>query len=287
MPELPEVEVLVRNLAPMVVGKRIREVEVRRRRVLGQISEKMLQARLRGAKITGLSRRGKYLLFNLRPLGRQKDFTLLGHLGMTGRMYVAPKGVALPKHTAVTLDFGAEQMIYEDTRYFGQLTLDTNSLERLGPEPLQGEFTAYYLATALRRSTQAIKVKMLDQSVVAGLGNIYASEVLFLARISPRLAAKSLSQRQITALRQAIRAVLDEAIRLGCGLPLDFEGGGNRDGLFYYGTAATAAEETPVERFRVYDRRGQPCIRCGRPIERIVQAARSTFFCPNCQREDD
>jgi len=190
MPELPEVEVLVRHLAPLLKNKAIRDVQVRRLKVISPTPEHELVQALRGAKFTGVSRRGKYLLFTLRPPAKRQPLVLVGHLGMTGRIYLLPKNAILPKHAAVVMNLGRHQLIYEDTRYFGRLTLDQTALAKLGPEPLGSVFTPDYLATALKRSSQPIKIKMLDQKLVAGVGNIYASEALFRAGISPRLAAR-------------------------------------------------------------------------------------------------
>lgn len=284
MPELPEVEVLVRHLAPLVEGKRICGVEVRRKRVLGATSEKELQQAMLGATITALARRGKYLMFSLRHPGRKELLTLVGHLGMTGRMYLQARTAPLPKHAAVVLDFTRHRFVFEDTRYFGRFTLDAGGPAKLGPEPLGREFTVDYFATALKGSRQAIKVKLLDQTLVAGVGNIYASEALYRAGISPRLPANRLTQAQVTRLGQAIRRVLTEAIRRGSTVPLNFAGTGARDGLFYYGRTG----ETGIffsERLLVYDRRGEPCPKCGTAIKRFVQAARGTYFCPTCQRD--
>lgn len=283
MPELPEVEILVRHLAPLLKGKKIREVLVRRKKVLGRTTEAELAAALRGAKFTGLTRRGKYLLFELRGAGAKEPFTLVGHLGMTGRMYLLPKGAALPKHAAIVLNMGRHKMVYEDARYFGRLTLEAGAAGGLGPEPLEREFTAEYLAAKLKGSRQAIKVRLLDQSLVAGVGNIYASEALHRAGISPRRAANRLTTQQARELRAAIRAVLAEAIRGGSTVPLDFAGGQKSDRLFYYGSVE-GESDFYEERLRVYDREGQPCSRCRTPIKRLVQAARSTFYCPGCQR---
>lgn len=282
MPELPEVEILVRHLRPLVSGRTIRAVTVRRARVLTPTSIPQLQRALRGAKFTGLSRRGKYLLFELRLPGRRRPFILAGHLGMTGRMYLLPRRAPLPKHAAVVLELGRERFVYEDSRYFGRLTLDTRSLARMGPEPLSEEFTAVTFGTVLARSRQAIKVKLLDQSLVAGVGNIYASEALFRARIAPQLPARKLSLAQVKSLRHAIRKVLGEAIHFGSTIPLHHGEKRNGDGLFYFGRAAGAADYY-TERLRVYDRKGLPCPRCQTAIQRIVQAARSTFYCPACQ----
>ena len=282
MPELPEVEILVRHLAPLLKGKTIHDTQVRRARVLALTPEKQLVQTLRGAKFLGLSRRGKYLLFSLRSRLQPEPILLVGHLGMTGRIYLSAKNAPLHKHAAVVLDLGKQRMIFEDTRYFGRLTLDAAGPAKLGPEPLGPLFTPEYLAAALKGSQQAIKVKLLDQTLVAGVGNIYASEALFQAGISPRAKSNRLTLAQVRRLRLAIRKVLAVAIRRGSTLPLNFSGNGARDGLFYYGGDAMSSSFT-TERLLVYDRAGQPCVKCSTPIKRIVQAARSTFFCPRCQ----
>ncbi len=282
MPELPEVEILVRHLAPLVKGKTIRDVEVRRPRVIRPTPERELRETLRGAKFTSLTRRGKYLIFTLRCPGKPEPISLIGHLGMTGRMYLLPKNSALPKHAAVILDLGKHSMIFEDTRYFGRFTLDTTAPAALGPEPLGTDFTPKYLASALKRSSQAIKVKLLDQTLVAGIGNIYASEALFRSGISPRAKSNQLTLPQLARLHRAIREVLTKAIRAGSTVPLDFVGVGKRDGLFYYGSKGDA-NGFYSERLLVYDRHGQPCPKCRTPIKRFVQAARSTYYCPTCQ----
>jgi len=281
MPELPEVEVLARHLRPLIRGRTIRGVNVRRAKVLAPTSLRKFRRTLLGAKFTGLSRRGKYLLFQLRAKTGGEPVTLLGHLGMTGRIYLARKNERPPRHAAVVLDLGGEKFIYEDTRYFGRLTLDTAAVKKLGPEPLDDGFDQPVFAQLLKRSRQAIKIKLLDQTLVAGIGNIYAIEALFRARIPPRLPARRLTGLQITRLWWAIRKVLAEAIECGSTVPLNF-GRARSDGLFYFGRAA-GAPDYYEERLRVYDRAGQPCPDCGRLIKRIRQAGRSTFYCPHCQ----
>ncbi len=283
MPELPEVEVLARHLQPLLPEKKIREVLVGRAKIVLPDSPATFREALLGATFTGLTRRGKYFLFQMRRAKSREIFTLLGHLGMTGRMYVTPKSIPLPKHAAVVLDLGREQFVYEDTRYFGRLTLDLTSVTELGPEPLSADFQPEPFGAALRRSKQAIKIKLLDQSLVAGVGNIYASEALFRAGIAPQKAANRLTPKQVQALWAAIRTVLAEAIECGSTIPLNMAGGGS-GGLFYFGLAAGVTDYYE-ERLRVYDRAGRPCLQCKRPIRRIVQAARSTFFCPHCQRK--
>lgn len=282
MPELPEVEVLVRHLRPLLQGKTIHGVQVRRQRVLGRTSARQLGRTLRDAKFLQLSRRGKFLLFTLCKGAQTNTVLLVGHLGMTGRMYLLPAGAPLPKHTAIVLDLGTEKFVFEDTRYFGRFTLDVRAIERLGPEPLSPEFTADVFAKALKASRQAIKIKLLDQSLVAGIGNIYASEALFRAGISPRLATRKLRNEQVLRLWQAIREVLAEAIDCGSTVSLAHTGTVEHDGFFYFGRAS-GTENSFQERFRVYDRWREPCFVCGTAIQRYVQAARSTFYCPRCQ----
>src|SRR6266705_479597 len=174
MPELPEVEVLDRHLAPLLQNKIVRKVRVRRPRVLTPTSPRRLRKTLQGARFMGLTRRGKYLLFTLRPADSVQPLLLVGHLGMTGRMYLASAEAPLAKHAAVVLN--------------------------LGREPLGAAFTPAYLVRALKHSAQAIKIKLLDQSLVAGIGNIYANEALFRAGISPTLQARTLAPEQAKGL---------------------------------------------------------------------------------------
>ena len=282
MPELPEVEVLVRHLGPLLRSRTIRSVQVRRASIVAPSSSRVFQRALEGAKFLGLSRRGKYLLFTLQQAAQPEPMLLIGHLGMTGRMYLLPDGAPLPKHAAAVFKLGRKKFVFEDTRYFGRLTLDSNAISSLGPEPLGPEFTPEAFAPALKRSAQPIKVKLLDQSLVAGVGNIYAAESLFRAGISPRLPARKLNRGQVERLCRAIREVLTEAIAWGSTVPLNYSGVGGKDRLFYYGSARGDAD-FHEERLLVYDRAGQPCPRCGTLIRRLVQAARSTYYCPKCQ----
>ncbi len=311
VPELPEVEVLVRHLRPLLLRKRIRGVQVFRPKVLRPTSAAVLKRKLVGARFAGIERRGKYLVFEVRRAdfgpqqpaisaisadwasdvgtdrasrpGRSSSFRLIGHLGMTGRMYLVSKDATLPKHTSVALDLGREKFVFEDTRYFGRFTLDTSVLDGLGVEPLGPAFTPEHLGGVLARSTQPIKIKLLDQRLVAGVGNIYASEALFRAGIGPARPARSLRSKEIERLWQAIRDVLSEAIDCGSTVPLNFSETRKRDALFYFGRAP-GVPDYYEERLLVYDREGRPCPSCKRPIRRIVQAGRSTFYCPSCQR---
>lgn len=280
MPELPEVEVQARHLRPLLRGKTIRGLKVAREKILRPTSLAEFQKVLSGATFQELSRRGKYLLFELQKSG--KNIVLLGHLGMTGKMFLAAKKEKFPKHAAVIFDLGKTNFVFEDTRYFGRMTLDLAPIQNLGPEPLDKTFSLQEFAENLRRSRQAVKVKLLDQSLVAGVGNIYASEALFRAGISPKLPANQLTLPQVKKLHRAIREVLHTAIKFGSTVPLKFLSG-KSDGLFYFGRAE-GVPDYYAERLRVYDRAGKKCFRCGAKVERLVQAARSTFFCPHCQK---
>jgi formamidopyrimidine-DNA glycosylase len=282
MPELPEVEVLARHLRPLLTGRTIRDIKIRREKVLRPTSPTYFSKKLLGAKFLGLHRRGKYLLFELRSSGAREKIILLGHLGMTGRMYLAPKTERLPKHAVVVFNLGSRNFIYEDTRYFGRLTLDISAAEKLGPEPWDKKFTADLFFQKLKTSRQPVKVRLLDQSLLAGVGNIYASESLFRAKISPRRAANKISPMLTEKLLSAIREVMQEAIDGGSTIPLNFAAR-KTDNLFYFGRT-TGAPDFYEERLRVYDRAGKPCLACGLAIKRIVQAARSTFFCARCQK---
>jgi formamidopyrimidine-DNA glycosylase len=280
MPEMPEVEILARHLRPLLRGKTIRSVKVYRERVTRPTSSAALQKALPGAKFKDLSRRGKYLLFQLQSKKSKKTLSLLGHLGMTGRMFVALKKEPLPSHTAVVFDLGDHNFVYQDWRYFGRMTLDSSPIEKLGPEPLDKKLSPEAFAKSLKASRQAIKIKLLDQSLIAGVGNIYASEALFRARISPKRAANRLTLAQARDLLRAVRNVLADAIKFGSTIQLKTMSG-KSDAFFYFDEGGEGFYE---KRLRVYDRAGKPCLNCGTPIKRLTQAARSTFYCPNCQK---
>lgn len=283
MPELPEVEVLVRHLEPLLLERTVLSVDVQHRKVVRPSTTRQLRRTLVGATFHKITRRGKFLVFHLISPQAAQPVQLLGHLGMTGRMYLLPSANPLPRHTTVSLDLGSCRFVFEDTRRFGRFTLDLAPLKALGPEPLSDDFTLRAFTAALQHSRQPVKIKLLDQSIVAGIGNIYASEALFLARIHPALPANVLVPRQVQALRTAIRRVLNTAIRLGGSLPLDWAGTGPNDKLFYYGRANTTTRRK--ERFRVYDRANRPCHRCRTAIRQLLLGSRSTYFCPHCQRQ--
>ena len=279
MPEMPEVEILARHLRPLLRGKTIRSVKVFRERSTRPTPPRQFEKALTGAKFKNLSRRGKYLLFELQPKNTKGKLPVLGHLGMTGRMFLALKKEKPPSHTAIIFDLGGWNFIFEDWRYFGRMTLDLSPIENLGPEP--SEVSPEAFGQSLKHSRQSIKVKLLDQSLIAGIGNIYASEALFRAGISPKLPANRLSSAQSKKLLHAIRGVLDDAVRFGSTVPLKTMSG-KSGALFYFDEGGEGFYE---KRLRIYDRAGKPCRNnCGGKIERITQAARSTYFCPRCQR---
>lgn len=280
MPELPEVEVLVRYLQQVLPGRRIRAVTVKRPKSVRPDSVAVFEQSLKGQSVVSVTRRAKYLIFELEQRSRKTQ--MLGHLGMTGRMYVQPKADSLPKHTAASFELDKGRFVFEDTRYFGRLSLCLESLAKLGPEPLSEAFNSADFFRGLQRSRQAIKVRLLASDLVVGVGNIYASEALFRATIDPRIPSNKLTRAQAKRLHAAIQATLQEAIALGSTLPLDWSGKEGRDQLFYFGRESGA--KSNEERLLVYGRKGEPCHRCGAQIQRVVQAARSTFFCVRCQK---
>jgi formamidopyrimidine-DNA glycosylase len=286
MPELPEVETVRKGLEPALSGARLVRVEARRPDLRFPLPDGFVQ-RLTGARVERLERRAKYILA---PLDRGD--TLVMHLGMTGRFEVeGPEPRARPgdfhyaaardpKHDHVIFETEAGGRItYSDPRRFGFMDLiPSEALDQhpwfkaMGPEPLGPGFNAQVLRDAFKGRKQSPKTLLLDQRVVAGLGNIYVCEALHLARVSPLKAAGKVTRPQIGALVDAIRAVLTEAIEAGGSTLRDYAGADGALGYFQH-------------RFKVYDREGEACLRAdGGIIRRIVQAGRSTFFCPACQK---
>jgi formamidopyrimidine-DNA glycosylase len=286
MPELPEVETVRRGLAPVLEGRRILSAEARRPDLRFPLPDRFAD-RLAGARIGPLARRGKYLIA---PLDTGE--ALMAHLGMSGRFTViAPEGqrrpgdfyYAAPPHPTHThIVFAIEGGVlveYNDPRRFGFMDLLPGDWERagpfaaMGPEPLGNGFSGAHLASVFEGRTQNVKASLLDQRLVAGLGNIYVCEALHRVGISPKRAAGRIAVARLEALATAIRQVLEEAIVAGGSSLKDYAQADGALGYFQHG-------------FRVYDREGEACPSpgCGGIVRRIVQAGRSTFYCGDCQR---
>jgi formamidopyrimidine-DNA glycosylase len=285
MPELPEVETVKRGLEPVLAGARLKRVIANRADLRFPLPANFV-TRLQGARIEKLSRRAKYLLATL-----DTGETLAMHLGMSGRFtiidakrqpgdlyYSTPPD---PTHTHIVFETeNGARVEYNDPRRFGYMELIPTEeigshklFASLGPEPLGNEFNANALAEAFRGRKQNVKATLLDQRVVAGLGNIYVCEALYRAHISPRRAAGRVTGPQREKLAHAVRVVLNEAIEAGGSSLKDYAQADGALGYFQH-------------RFRVYDREGEPCRTkdCDGVIKRLVQAGRSTFYCPVCQR---
>jgi len=277
MPELPEVELVTKSLDSLVKGRKILVAELLRERLAPQNPPAEFAERLRGATINFVRRRGKHILFDL-----DNGETLIAHLRMSGRFMLLPLERELPKYTHAVLYFEDEmRLIFQDQRHFGFMKIvktaqlfESKELKKLAPEPFSEDFNAAYFRAVLKTSKKNIKEFLLDQTKVLGLGNIYASEALFLAKISPKIAAHEISARKANVLFEKIRAVLAESIAHGSTLNVDPE---NIDGSYYGGGYENE--------WRVYDREKEPCVNCATPLERIVQGGRSTYFCPRCQRK--
>jgi formamidopyrimidine-DNA glycosylase len=272
VPELPEVETVVRDLRPLLVGRRIASIAVGPHALRRPWSKNWARV-LRGRQVTAVARRGKWIVVHL-----DDGQHLVVHLGMTGQLTVAPTQLPMNNHThwIVVLDQGHDQLRFRDIRRFGSVTRfrDTMALSKffesaqLGPEPFEVEKP--YWQKTLRRTERCLKAVLLDQRVVAGVGNIYADESLFQARLHPTLIACRLANAEQERLRKAIGVVLQRAIERRGSSIRDYIGGSGLKGKYQ-------------EEFRVYGRTGRPCLRCRSPIERIRLAGRSTHFCPQCQ----
>jgi formamidopyrimidine-DNA glycosylase len=271
VPELPEVETTRRGLAPHVRGHRIRALKVYERRLRWPVAAG-LPGKLAGQRIVGVGRRGKYLLLNL------QSGTLLLHLGMSGNLRLLPASAARVAHDHfdLVLDSGTA-LRFNDPRRFGSLIhtrgdpLAHRLLADLAPEPFAPEFNAAYLWRITRRRRVAAKQLLMNSRLVVGVGNIYASEALFRARIRPRRQAGSLTRAEAARLVRAVRAVLGQAIRAGGTTLRDYLRADGSPGRFR-------------QRLYVYERVGLPCRRCGTKLRATRQGQRSTYYCPSCQK---
>lgn len=276
MPELPEVELVARSLARLVAGRRILAARLLRAGLAPDTSPRTFARTLRGAQIEAVGRRGKHVLAHL-DNGR----VLITHLRMTGRFLYLPPAAPLPKHTHALFELDdGRRLVFTDQRHFAMMKVvpeaglhETKELRFLAPEPFSDEFTPAYLRAALARSRRTLKETLLDQKRVLGLGNIYAAEVMFMARVNPFRTAARVSRARVPRLHKAILDVLGEALAHGSTMNVDPE---NIDGSYYGGGYES--------RWRVYDREGEPCPSCKATIRRVAHAGRSTFYCPRCQR---
>ena len=265
MPELPEVETLARQLRAPCVGRRIEEVTLRWPRHVATPGPREFKRRIQGQEILDINRRGKYLVFAL------TTDTLLIHLKMSGDLEIFPAESPRSKHdhTVFSLDDGRE-LRFNDTRKFGRVYLVGRPEEitgHLGPEPLDRKFTAINFSEILTAHHRPLKVLLLDQTAIAGVGNIYADESLYRARLHPERRSDTLTQDEARALWRSVRHILNAAIKHnGSSIDWVYRGGEHQN------------------HFRVYDRAGEPCFNCGAPIRRITLGGRGTHFCPHCQR---
>jgi formamidopyrimidine-DNA glycosylase len=265
MPELPEVETIARELGPDLVGRTILSAGVFWARTLAVPSPGKFRRLVKNQKITGVSRRAKFIILEL------ETCNLLIHLRMSGDLALRKGKIKPEKHDRILINLsGGRSLAFNDARKFGRVWLveDPESvLGRLGPEPLEKEFTAQWLYASLQARKRQLKPLLLDQTFLAGLGNIYADECLNMAGLHPRALSNSVKPQKAEALHKAIRAVLREGIRRnGASIDWVYRGGGYQN------------------HFRVYDRAGLPCPACGTPIKKLIVGQRGTHICPNCQK---
>ena len=264
MPELPEVETISRKLRPDLAGRTILSADLRWPRTLAFPSPRKFKAQIQGQKILDVGRRAKFIMIQL------TDFHLLVHLRMSGDLSLRDSTIRPETHDRLVIKLsGDRSLVFNDTRKFGRVWLTANPedvLGRLGPEPLEAEFTPEWLHAALHHRHRQLKPLLLDQSFLAGLGNIYTDEALHMARLHPLTVSNSVTAEQAQALHQAIYSVLNEGIR---------RNGASFDWVYRGGEFQNY--------FRVYARTDEECPVCGTRIERILVGQRSTHYCPVCQ----
>jgi formamidopyrimidine-DNA glycosylase len=271
VPELPEVETTRRGIEPHVVGRRIARLLVHDHRLRWPVDPE-LDAMLAGSAIRRAGRRAKYLLIET------DAGTLILHLGMSGSLRVLPASAPRIAHDHVDIELDSGQTLrFNDPRRFGSLLFTATDpslhplLKKLAPEPLEPAFDGDYLFRITRRRAVAIKQLIMNSQLVVGVGNIYASEALFRARIRPRRAARSLKREECMKLARAIKATLAMAVKVGGTTLRDYVGADGNPGYFR-------------QKLYVYERAGQPCRVCGKPVKQFTQGQRSTYWCPNCQK---
>ncbi len=276
MPELPEVELVAQSLNKLVAKRTIIAAELLRERLAPFNQPTDFAERLSNSTINYVHRRGKHILFDL-----DNGQTLITHLRMSGRFMLLPLERENPKYTHAVFYFADNaRLAFQDQRHFGLMKivetenlLEAKELKKLAPEPFSDEFNRKYFRQILQTSKKSLKEFLLDQTKVTGLGNIYASEAMFLARVNPQTPAKEVSPKKANVLFEKIREVLAESIAHGSTLNVNPE---NIDGSYYGGSYTNG--------WRVYDQEKKPCMKCKTEIKRLKQAGRSTYFCPKCQR---
>ena len=270
MPELPEVETSRRGIEPHILDTRVARVVIRNRSLRWPVS-KAVDRNLTGSRITSVTRRAKYLLINT------DTGSAILHLGMSGRVLIVDRDTPAGIHDHVDIDFDSGRTLrFRDPRRFGSLhwsraPLKHKLLKSLGPEPLSDDFSGEYLYARSRGRRVSIKQFIMNAQVVVGVGNIYASEALYLAGISPRRAAGRVSLQRYERLANAIKEVLSKAIAAGGTTLRDFYGGDGEAGYF-------------KQELTVYDREDEPCVTCKQAISAVVLGQRSTYYCKRCQR---
>ncbi len=276
MPELPEVDLVKRQLQQLLPGKHILSAELHREKLVPDMTAAKFAAKLRNAVVISVGRRGKHILFEL-----NSGKTLISHLRMSGRFMILDADLPDPKFAHAIFYFEDDsRLVFEDQRHFGLMKIvDTSELfeakeiRKLAPEPFSDEFNPDHLHASLKKSGRSLKEFLLDQTKVTGLGNIYAAEAMFRSGIHPEKTANKISKKKAAELHSAIQDVLRYSIELSQAVPIDPTNiGGN-----FYGEGASGD-------WSVYDREGEPCRNCQRPIKRIKQAGRSTYFCGKCQK---
>ena len=276
MPELPEVEHVVRALRRAIVGRQIVASQIKLPKLITPLKPAQFNRKIKGVRIEAINRRGKFILIEL-----NSDRVLAVHLRMTGKFLYLNAEDDLPKHSHAIFYLDNERrLIFRDQRQFGVMKLvararlaKTKGIRELAPEPLSDDFSPAYLRDIIARSRRSLKTLLLDQTKVLGLGNIYAAEALFRAGINPFKVGAQLSSPRVKRLHQAIREVLSDAITDSSTSRINLE----HPNGFSYGEA--------FERFwQVYEREGEPCFKCGARIRRITHGGRSTYWCPRCQR---
>ena len=276
MPELHEVELVAQSLSKIVSGRKIIVAELLRERLAPENPPADFAAKLNDSLINCVNRRGKHILFDL-----DNGKTLIAHLRMSGRFMFLPPDRDLPKYTHAVLYFSDEmRLVFQDQRHFGLMKIveteklhEAAEIKKLAPEPFSDEFNPKYFRRILKTSKRSLKEFLLDQTKVCGLGNIYASEAMFLARVNPQISADRVSARKAVVLYEKIREVLRESIAHGSTLNANPE---NIDDSYYGGGFEN--------RWRVYNQENSPCTGCQTEIKRLKQGGRSTYFCPKCQR---